>query len=139
MDEQIYKNLKNIILKTLNNGIAFKHMSDTQRQNKELEIVEYLKNKGYEAYLEDEMIWVLSSSWNKLMMMELTKNTLYFTPFKAEEAPVIVYLILQFVSKEYLLKLTSNIKKVEEKEEEIEEDSEEDTEEDRPPPNFDFL
>ena len=139
MDEQIYKNLKNIILKTINNGIAFKHMSDTERQNKELEIVEYLKNKGYEAYLEDEMIWVLSNSWDKLMMMELTKNTLYFTPFKAEEAHVIVYLILQFVSKEYLLKLTSNIKKVEEKEEEIEEDSEEDTEEDRPPPNFDFL
>ena len=139
MDEQIYKNLKSIILKTLNNGIAFTHMSDTQRQDKELEIVEYLKNKGYESYVEEEMIWILSSGWEKLMMMELTKNTLYFTPFKAEEAPVIVYLILQFVSKEYLLKLTSKIKKVEEKQEEIEEDSEEDTEEDKPRPSFDFL
>ena len=139
MDEQIYKNLKSVILKTLNNGIAFKHMTDIERQDKELEIIEYLKQKGYEAYLEEEMIWILSSNWEKLMMMELTKNTLYFTPFKAEEAPVIVYLILQFVSKEYLLKLTSKIKKVEEKEEEIEEDSDEDTEEDRPRPNFDFL
>jgi len=139
MDEQIYKNLKTVILKTINNGIAFTHMTDIEREDKEQEIIVYLKSKEYEVYVEEGMIWVLGKSWEKVMMMELTRNTLYFTPFKAEEAPVIVYLILQFVSKEYLLKLTSKIKKVEEKEEEIEGDSEEDTEEDRPRPNFDFL
>ena len=140
MDEQIYKNLKSVILKTINNGIAFTHMNDIEREDKEQEIVNYLKSKEYEVYIEECMIWVLGKSWEKLMMMELTRNTLYFTPFKAEEAPVIVYYILQFVSKEYLITLTSKIKKVEEtKEEEIEEDSDEDTEEDKPKPNFDFL
>ena len=139
MDEQIYKNLKTIIMKTINNGIAFKHMSDIEREDKEQEIIDYLKGKQYEVYIEEDMIWVLGKSWEKIMMMELTKNTLYFTPFKAEEAPVIVYYMLQFVSKEYLITLTSKIKKVEEKEEEIEGESEEDTEEDKPPPNFDFL
>ena len=140
MDEQIYKNLKSVILKTINNGIAFTHMNDIEREDKEQEIVNYLKSKEYEVYIEECMIWVLGKSWEKLMMMELTKNTLYFTPFKAEEAPIIVYYILQFVSKEYLITLTSKIKKVEEtKEEEIEEDSDEDTEEDKPKPNFDFL
>ena len=102
MDEQIYKNLKSVILKTINNGIAFTHMNDIEREDKEQEIVNYLKNKEYEVYIEECMIWVLGKSWEKLMMMELTRNTLYFTPFKAEEAPVIVYYILQFVSKEYL-------------------------------------
>ena len=140
MDEQVYKNLKNTILKTINSGIAFKHMDVYEREDKEQEIVKYLQSKGYEVYIEECMMWVLDKQWEKVMMMELTRNTLYFTPFKAEEAPVIVYYVLQFVSKEYLITLTSKIKKVEETEkEEIEEDSDEDTEEDKPPPNFDFL
>ena len=140
MDEQIYQNLKSVILKTINNGIAFTHMSEIEREDKEQEIVNFLKTKGYEIYIEQCMVWVLDKKWNKVMMMELTRNTLYFTPFKAEEAPTLVFYILQFISKEYLMTLTSKIKKVEDTEkEEIEEDSDEDTEEDKPRPNFDFL
>jgi hypothetical protein len=141
MDEKVFKNLKSTIIKTINNGIAFTHMNELEREDKEQEIVNFLKTKGYEVYIDECMIWALDENWNKVMMMELTRNTLYFTPFKAETAPVLVFHVLQFISKDYLMTLTSKIKKVKETEqEEIEGDSEEDTEEEaKPPPNFDFL
>ena len=71
MDEQIYKNLKNVILKTINNGIAFTHMTDIEREDKEQEIVVYLKSKEYEVYIEEGMIWVLGKNWEKLIMMDM--------------------------------------------------------------------
>ncbi len=143
MDEKAFQNLKSTIVKTINNGIAFTHMTEIEREDKEQEIVKFLKTKNYEVYIDECMIWALDENWDKIMMMELTRNTLYFTPFKAETAPILVFYVLQFVSKDYLMMLTSKIKKVEETEkEEIEGDSEEDTEEEeekKPPPNFDFL
>ena len=140
MNEKVFKNLKTTIIKTINNGIAFKHMTEIEREEKEQEIINFLKTKGYEIYIDEYMIWALDDNWDKVMMMELTRNTLYFTPFKAEAAPVLVFYVLQFISKDYLMTLASRIEKIEDtKKEEIEEDSEEDTEEDRPPPNFDFL
>ena len=76
-------------------------------------------------------------------MMELTRNTLYFTPFDAKETSVVIYYILQLISQKYLDEMPK-IKKIDKKapikKEEIEDDSEEDTEEEpKPPPNFDFL
>ena len=145
MDEEIYQQLKDTILKTINNGIAFKHMSEFERDDREKEIVDFLISKGYEAFVEECMIYVIGKHWDKLMMMELTRNTLYFTPFSTNSAPEIVFYVLQFISKRYLIDgvLKKNTKtKTKEKQqvEEIESDSEEDTEEDpKPRPNFDFL
>ena len=59
IDEELMKQLKETILKTLNNGIAYTHMTELERDEKEQEIVEHLKTKGYDVFIEECMIYVL--------------------------------------------------------------------------------
>ena len=143
MDETLLKELKDTILKAISSGLAFPHMTELERDEQEISITEHLKTKGYEAFVEECMIYVLDKSWEKVIMMELTRNTLYFTPFNPKETSVVIYYILQLVSKRYLdemPKIKKKDKKAPEHKEEIEDNSEEDTEEEpKPPPNFDFL
>ena len=143
MDETLLKDLKDTILKAINSGLAFPHMTAMEREDTENKIIDHLKQKGYEAFEEECMIYVLDKHWKKVLMMELTRNTLYFTPFDAKETSVVIYYILQLISQKYLDEMPK-IKKIDKKapikKEEIEDDSEEDTEEEpKPPPNFDFL
>jgi len=142
MDEDLLKQLKDTILKTINSGIAYPHMTEYEREVKEKELVIFLQGKGYEVFVEECMIYVIGKQWEKILMMELTRNTLYFTPFKMAEVSEIVFYILQLISKKYLdgVPKTKTKKKVAKKQEEIEEDSDEDTEEEpKPPPDFSFL
>ena len=142
MDEEVLKQLKDTILKTINSGIAYPHMTPIERDKKERELVEYLQGKGYEVFVEECMIYVIGKQWDKILMLELTRNTLYFTPFKMAETSEIVFYILQLISKKYLdgIPKKKTKKKVTKKQEEIEEDSDEDTEEEpKPPPDFSFL
>jgi len=143
MDETLLKDLKDTILKVIGNGLAFPHMTSVERDEREINIIEHLKVKGFEAFEEECMIYVLNKQWDKILMMELTRNTLYFTPYDAKETSVIIYYILQLVSKKYLDEMSvvkTKTKQVQKKEEEIEEDSDEDTEEEpKPPPDFSFL
>jgi hypothetical protein len=140
MDETLLKQLKDTILKAISSGLAFPHMTELERDEQERTMVDHLKSKGYEVYVEECMIYVLGKSWEKVLMMELTRNTLYFTPFNPKETSVVIYYILQLVSKRYLDKMPKEETKAPKQKEEIEDDSEEDTEEEpKPPPNFDFL
>jgi len=146
MDDTVYQQLKDTIMKTITNGIAFSHMSETERTTKEKEIVDFLQSKGYEAFVQDCMILVINKQWDKVLLMELTRNTLYFTPINIEQTPEVVFYVLELVASRYLdsTPFKKNKKKVKKKmvvkKEEIEEDSDEDTEEEpKPPPNFDFL
>lgn len=143
MDETLLKDLKDTILKAISNGLAFPHMTQIERDDTESKIINHLKQKGYEAFEEECMIYVLDKHWKKVLMMELTRNTLYFTSFDAKETSVVIYYILQLISQKYLDEMPKNKKndkKAPIKQEEIEDNSEEDTEEEpKPPPNFDFL
>ena len=142
MNETLMKELKDTIIKAINNGLAFAHMTERERNHKEREIVDFLNSKGYEAFVEENMIHVLSKKWEKILMMELTRNTLYFTPYQKNEVSVVIYYILQLVSKRYLDKTPSSKGKKKKvlKKEEKGEDSDEDTEEEpKPPPDFNFL
>tara|TARA_R110000823_G_scaffold182535_6_gene315295 strand:+ start:180 stop:611 length:432 start_codon:yes stop_codon:yes gene_type:complete len=143
MDEKLMQELKDTILKAIQHGLAFPHMTERERAHKEGEIIEFLNAKGYEVFLEEKMIYVLGKKWERIVMMELTRNTLYFTPYQIKEVSVVIYYILQLVSKKYLDKMPvfDDIeKKASQKQEEKEKDSDEDTEEEPPPPpNFDFL
>jgi|TARA_R110002124_G_scaffold254804_1_gene420425 hypothetical protein len=142
MDETFMKELKDTILKAINSGLAFAHMTERERNHKEKEIVDFLNSKGYEAFVEDKMIHILNKQWEKILMMELTRNTLYFTPVLKSEVTVVIYYILQLVSKRYLDKTPPSKGKKEKvlKKEEKGEDSDEDTEEEpKPPPDFNFL
>ena len=143
MDEELMKELKETILKAIDNGVAFVHMTEKERDQQERDIVDILNLKGYEAFVEECMIYVVGKRWEKIVMMELTRNTLYFTPYHKKEVSVVIYYILQLISKKYLDK-TPSLKKTKNKgqylQQEIEADSDEDTEEEpRPPPDFSFL
>ena len=143
MDETLKKQLKKTILKTISNGIAFNFMSIEEREQKEQDLVQHLKDKGYEVLIENCMIFVLSSDWERIMILELTRNTLYFTPTDMTKAIEVVYYALQFTAKDYLEVMfskeskTNKRKKAEENEVDTEE--EEETEDDKPTPSFDFL
>ena len=143
MDETLKKQLKKTILKTISNGIAFNFMTVEEREQKEYDLVQYLKDKGYEVLIENCMIFVLSSEWERIMILELTRNTLYFTPTDMTKAIEVVYYALQFTAKDYLEVMFSkeSIPKKVKKQEEIEVDpeEEEETEDDKPTPSFDFL
>ena len=138
MDDILKKQLKKTILKTISNGIAFEHMTEVERDIKERDLVYFIKSKGYDVVVEQCMIVVFSLKWEKILMMELTRNTLYFSPIDVSKTTEIVFYVLEFTAKDYISKMTTSEKtKIEEKE--VDPD-EEDTEEDPPTkPSFDFL
>ena len=144
MDDLLKKELKDTILKTISNGIAYNFMSPEERDQKEQELIEYLKEREYQVLLENCMIYVLSEDWEKIVMMELTRNTLYFTPVNLKKTSEVVYYVLQFTAKGYLDTLMPGAKKkkkevIKQEEDEVSFEEEEETEDDKPIPNFDFL
>ena len=60
MDDLLKKELKDTILKTISNGIAYNFMSPEERDQKEQELIKYLKEREYQVLLENCMIYVLS-------------------------------------------------------------------------------
>lgn len=144
MDDILKKELKDTILKTISNGIAYSFMTPQERDQKEEELIEYLREREYQVLLENCMIYVLSEDWEKILMMELTRNTLYFSPMNLKKTSEVVYYVLQFTAKGYLDTLMPAKKKnkkevIKQEEDEVNPDEEEETEDDRPAPNFDFL
>jgi len=144
MDEIIKKELKDTILKTISNGIAYPFMTPDEREQKEHELVEYLSSKGYQVVLEKCMIYVLDEDWKRIVMMELTRNTLYFNPINLKKTSEIVYYALQFTAKGFLdtfapIKKKKKKEVIKQEEVEVDFDEEEETEDDKPTPNFDFL
>ncbi len=144
MDDKLKKELKDTILKTIANGIAYAFMTPDQRDKKEQELVEYLKEREYQVLIENCMIYVLSDDWEKILMMEMTRNTLYFNPVDMKQTSEVIYYVLQFTAKSYLDQLMPLPKKkkkevIKKEEDEVNFDEEEETEDDKPTPSFDFL
>jgi hypothetical protein len=144
MDDILKKELKDTILKTISNGIAYSFMTPDERDQKEQELIEYLKEREYQVLLENCMIYVLSEDWQKILMMELTRNTLYFSPVNLKKTSEVVYYVLQFTAKGYLdtfapVKKKTKKEVIKQEEDEVNFDEEEETEDDKPIPNFDFL
>ena len=122
--------VKTKIAQLLNNGFAFtEHLDAEQRDEVEKGLVDFYDTNFYGAFVEEEMIYVVDSKYNKILMMEVTKNSIYFNPYNHSSLFDVIYLTLEYV--------TTKFAKTEEVPEFDEDDSTEDVP--KPKPSFDIL
>lgn len=90
------------ITQLLNNGFAFEsHLTVRERRDIEADLLDYYDKKFYGAYLEEEMIYVIDSDYEKILMMEVTRNSIYFNPYEHPALFDVIYLTLEFVTKTF--------------------------------------
>ena len=126
----IDKEITDKINQLLNNGFSFgEHKTKKERDELEQDLLDYYGKNGFGAFIEEEMLYVVDSSHAEIMMLEITKNSIYFNPHEH------VYLLeAVVVTLEYL---TKNL----EKQETIPDSFEDEVTEEmpKPKPNFDIL
>jgi len=131
----IDKEIATKITSLLNNGFAFgKLLSVEDRQNIEDDLIYWYDKKLYGAYIEEEMLYVVDSQHSKIMMMEITRNSIYFNPYEHDLLLDLILLTLEFVTERFKIKEYST-----EKSKEIDEEEESTEDEEKPKPNFDFI
>ena len=90
------------ITQLLNNGFAFEsHLTVKERKEIETNLLDYYDQMFYGAYLEEEMIYVVDSNHDKILMMEVTRNSIYFNPYEHPALFDVIYLTLEFVTKAF--------------------------------------
>jgi hypothetical protein len=90
------------IAQLLNNGFAFEHhLTVRERKEIEMDILDYYDKMFYGAFLEEEMIYVVDPNHEKILMMEVTRNSIYFNPYEHPALFDVIYLTLEFVSKTF--------------------------------------
>ena len=115
----------------LNNGFAFgEHLTRRQRNEVEQELLNWYDKNGLGAFLEEEMIYVVDSNYHKIMMIEITRNSIYFNPHEHAHLLDTVVITLEYVTTKYS-KTTPIL------DTDIEDDSTEEIP--KPKPNFDTL
>ena len=99
----------------LNNGFTFgEHKTKKERDEIEEGLVEWYGKNGIGAFVEEEMLYVVDSKHEHIMMLEITKNSIYFNPHEhlyLLDAIVVTleYITDKLVKKEDLDDITDNI------------------------------
>ena len=99
----------------LNNGFTFgEHKTKKERDEIEEGLVEWYGKNGIGAFVEEEMLYVVDSKYEHIMMLEITKNSIYFNPHEhlyLLDAIVVTleYITDKLVKKEDLDDITDNI------------------------------
>ena len=126
------KEITNKISQLLNNGFAFgDHKTKVERDEIELDLVDWYGKNGFGAFVEEEMLYIVDSTYEHILMLEITKNSIYFNP---QEHPYLLDVIV--VTLEYVTEKLSKQNKSE-----FNTDMEDDITEDMPKvkPNFDII
>ena len=77
----IDKEITDKINQLLNNGFTFgDHKTEEERDEIEQELIEWYGKNGFGAFIEEEMVYVVDSKYENIMMLEITKNSIYFNP-----------------------------------------------------------
>jgi hypothetical protein len=128
----ISKEITDKINQLLNNGFSFgEHKTKKERDEIEQELLDYYGKNGFGAFTEEEMIYVVDSNHEQILMIEITKNSIYFNPHEHVYLLEAVVVTLEFVTNKLTLP---------DDEEEITDIEDEVTEEmPKPKPNFDIL
>ena len=99
----------------LNNGFTFgEHKTKEERDEIEQGLVEWYEKNGIGAFVEEEMLYVVDSKHEHIMMLEITKNSIYFNPHEhlyLLDAIVVTleYITDKLVNKETLEEIQDNI------------------------------
>ena len=128
----IDKEITDKINQLLNNGYSFgEHKTKRERDEIEQDLLDWYSKNGLSAFIEEEMIYVVDSNYSHIMMLEITKNSIYFNPHEHVYLLDAVVTTLEFLTKklakEELLETTEDI------EDEVTEEMP------KPKPNFDIL
>ena len=129
IDEEVNKKISQL----LNNGFAFgEHKTKRERDEIEEELGEWYNKNGLEAFVEEEMVYVVGAGYEHIMILEITKNSIYFNPREHIYLFEAVVVALEFI--------TDKLSKPEEMMP-IGKDMEDDSTEEipKPKPSFDFL
>ena len=77
----ISKEITEKINQLLNNGFTFgDHKTQEERDEIEEGLIDWYGKNGFGAFLEEEMLYVVDSKYQHIMMLEITKNSIYFNP-----------------------------------------------------------
>ena len=115
----------------LNNGFAFgEFLTKKERDNVEQGLLDWYDKNGFGAFLEEEMIYIVDSDYQKIMMIEMTKNSIYFNPYEHVYLLDCVVVTLEFVTNRFAKEILPLI-------DALEDDSTEEMP--KPKPNFDIL
>jgi len=129
----ISKEITDKINQLLNNGFSFgEHKSKKERDEIEQELLDWYGKNGFGAFIEEEMLYVVDSSHEQIMMLEITKNSIYFNPHEHIYLLEAVVVTLEFITNKLTLPEEAKETPVD-----IEDDSTEEIP--KPKPNFDIL
>jgi hypothetical protein len=129
----IDKEVTSKINQLLNNGFSFgEYKTKKERDVIEQDLLDYYGKNGFGAFIEEEMLYVVDSSHEQIMMLEITKNSIYFNPREHTYLLEAVVVTLEFITNKFTLP---------EKQKETPVDIEDDSTEEipKPKPNFDIL
>jgi hypothetical protein len=128
----IDKEITDKINQLLNNGFSFgDHKTVDEKNEIEQELLEFYGKNGFGAFLEEEMLYVVDSKQEKIMMLEITKNSIYFNPQEHLYLLDAVVVTLEYVTQKFTENKTQLI--TDELEDEITEEMP------KPKPNFDII
>ena len=106
----ISKEITEKINQLLNNGFTFgDHKTQEERDEIEEGLIDWYGKNGFGAFLEEEMLYVVDSKYQHIMMLEITKNSIYFNPHEHLYLLDAVVVTLEYITD----KLTKEKKEVE--------------------------
>ena len=129
----INKEITDKINQLLNNGFSFgDHKTKKERDEIGQDLLDYYGKNGFGAFVEEEMLYVVDSKHEQIMMLEITKNSIYFNPHEHVYLLEAVVVTLEYITNKLTLP---------EDMEEITADIEDEVTEEmpKPKPNFDIL
>ena len=129
----ISKEITDKINQLLNNGFSFgDHKTKKERDEIEQDLLDYYGKNGFGAFIEEEMLYVVDSKHEQVMMLEITKNSIYFNPHEHVYLLEAVVVTLEYITNKLTLP---------EDMEEITADIEDEVTEEmpKPKPNFDII
>ena len=90
------------ISQLLNNGFAFpEHLTSVERNKIEEDLVEYYNKSGFRSFIEEEMIYVSDLNYKVILMIEITKNSIYFNSQEHIYLFDAIVATLEFVTKRF--------------------------------------
>ena len=101
----IDKEITNQISQLLNNGYSFgEYKTKKERDEFEQELTDFYNKSGFSAFVEEEMVYVTDLNHQQVLMIEITKNSIYFNPHEHIYLLDVVVVTLEFITE----KLTTN-------------------------------